>query len=134
MGIVERRAIVGGERAELGSDVVGEIRGIGMIPLDAIFLDPGDPLPVGGGEVRLRRLRRRRARDQRPGAGLVHRDIVPAPRLGEAPRWPGRLPGSGEIDGIEMLLNRRLDARHEEHRACFLVDAGDPVDSPGAAG
>ena len=47
MGIVERRAIIGGERAELGSKVTGEIGGIGMIPLDPVLLDPGDSLSVG---------------------------------------------------------------------------------------
>ena len=59
---------------------------------------------------------------------------MPAPRLGEASRWPGRLPGGGKIDSVEMLLDRRLDARHEEHRSLFFVAADDPVDSPGAAG
>ena len=105
-----------------------------MLPCNPVLFDPGDPFSVGVGQIRLRRLRRRRAGDQCPGAGFVHRGVVPAPRLREASQWPGRLPGGGEIDSVEMLLNRCLDARHEEHRPLCFIDADDPVDAPGTAG
>ena len=59
---------------------------------------------------------------------------MPAPRLGEAPRGPGGLPGGGEINGIKMLLDWCLDASGEEHPPLDLVDPDDLLDPPKAAG
>ena len=119
-------AVLGLDRAEFGRAMPAEEGRIGMLAAQSVFLDPGQPLARGVGDIALRRLVGfRPAHQQRLRLG-VHARRIDESGIGQPLDRGGIL----EIESIDLLRQNIVHRALEIDPACHLIDPDQLGDHP----
>ena len=105
-------------RTEFRLDMAGKVRGIGMIRVERVFLDPGQSVACSIREVGLGRLVLPRTPDQQGLALAVHPGTIRIAKFGQ----PLAL-AAAHRNRIDLHFQHVVGIGGEEHTPLFLVDA-----------
>ena len=111
--------------------MAGEIGRIGVIGIEAVFLDPRQPLAGPVTQPHLRWLAGGGTGDDQALTGIIHHRFVPAAGRGQALRFGA---GLAEIERIDLFFQRGIGKAGEPQAPALFINAHQFIHHPAPAG